>query len=346
MKSKQASNLILCLLSLCPLLPASASLSQSPLPRDPVQVIFDTDMGNDIDDALALAMLHTMQDQGNCKIQAITLTIPHKYAAPYTAALNTFYGHPDIPIGINPKSLYPSTGFLRHRDFLIQSADRERWPSHYDETRPLKALPLLRKTLADAAPGSVVIIQVGSFTNLADLLKSPPDDISPLPGIELVRQKVSLLSIMGGNFQDPSTLEFNIMLDQESAQYVTAHWPGPRIWSGFEVGNAIRFPKEFISKGLPQGHIIEESYQRYVPTPHERPCWDLTSTWVAVHPSSPLFTRSENGTVSIDEKGRTFFTPQSDGLDRYLILSVDKIPALRKLFTEYVKGGKQAAMEQ
>jgi hypothetical protein len=31
-----------------------------------VPVIFDTDMGNDIDDALALALLHALESRGEC----------------------------------------------------------------------------------------------------------------------------------------------------------------------------------------------------------------------------------------------------------------------------------------
>ena len=39
----------------------------------PQKVIFDTDMGNDIDDALALAMLYDYQESGKAKVLAILL---------------------------------------------------------------------------------------------------------------------------------------------------------------------------------------------------------------------------------------------------------------------------------
>ena len=35
-------------------------------------VIFDTDMGNDIDDAMALAILHALSDRGECELIGIT----------------------------------------------------------------------------------------------------------------------------------------------------------------------------------------------------------------------------------------------------------------------------------
>ena len=34
----------------------------------PPGVIFDTDMGNDVDDALALAMLHALESRGECRL--------------------------------------------------------------------------------------------------------------------------------------------------------------------------------------------------------------------------------------------------------------------------------------
>ena len=34
----------------------------------PVPVIFDTDMWNDVDDALALAMLHSLESRGECRL--------------------------------------------------------------------------------------------------------------------------------------------------------------------------------------------------------------------------------------------------------------------------------------
>src|ERR1700722_15289679 len=65
-----------------------------------VPVIFDTDMGNDIDDALALALLHSLESRGECKIVAVTITKDNPWAAPYIDLVNTFYRRPEIPIGM------------------------------------------------------------------------------------------------------------------------------------------------------------------------------------------------------------------------------------------------------
>ena len=52
-------------------------------------------------------------------------------------------------------------------------------------------LPVLRRTLAAANNHSVSYVSVGFLNNLAELLASPPDTISPLTGQQLVEQKVS-----------------------------------------------------------------------------------------------------------------------------------------------------------
>src|SRR5712692_10914421 len=70
------------------------------LAAEPVRVIFDTDMGNDIDDALALAMLHALESRGEAKLIAVTLTKDNPWAPVYVDLVNTFYGRAHIPVGI------------------------------------------------------------------------------------------------------------------------------------------------------------------------------------------------------------------------------------------------------
>lgn len=66
----------------------------------PVDVILDTDIGNDIDDALALALLHALESRGECRLLAVTITKDHPLAAAFTDAVNGFSGRGDVPIGV------------------------------------------------------------------------------------------------------------------------------------------------------------------------------------------------------------------------------------------------------
>src|SRR5882724_11952295 len=74
--------------------------AMAPLRAAPVRLIFDTDMGNDIDDAVALAMIHALESRGEAKLLAVTVTKDNRWAAPFIDAMNTFYGRGDIPIGV------------------------------------------------------------------------------------------------------------------------------------------------------------------------------------------------------------------------------------------------------
>ena len=74
-------------------------LADSAGAADPVPIIYDTDIGNDVDDVLALGMLHSLQTRGMSELLAVTITKDHDQCAPFVDAVNTFYGRGNIPRG-------------------------------------------------------------------------------------------------------------------------------------------------------------------------------------------------------------------------------------------------------
>ena len=79
------------------------TLNATPSPaadREPVPLIFDTDMCGDCDDVLALGMIHALQSRGYCRLLAVTVSVDNELAAPFVEAVNTFYGRGEIPIGV------------------------------------------------------------------------------------------------------------------------------------------------------------------------------------------------------------------------------------------------------
>jgi len=289
---------------------------------EPVRVIFDTDMGNDIDDALALAILHSFESRAEAKILAVTVTKDNPYAAEFVDIVDTFYGRGEIPIGIVKNGKTPKDSPMIHAP-----SERKNPDGSYVYPRRLKlgaapdAVGVLRKVLASEKDGSVTIVQVGFSTNLARLLESRPDDASPLSGVELATKKVRLLVAMAGNFSRPDS-EFNVDTDIPAAQKVFREWPSPVVFSGFEIGQALLFPASAIEKDFSwvRDHPVAEAYRNYMRMPYDRPTWDLTAALYAVRPNAAYFGLSPNGKVTVDEKGITHFTPASDGKQRYMIL--------------------------
>ena len=316
-----------------------AALLPSPA-GEPVRLIFDTDMGNDVDDALALGMIHTLQTRGYCRLSAVTLTKDNDLAAPFVDAVNTFYGRPQLPIGVVEDGPTPATGrFLGLATVTDDGAPRYPHDLQSGADAP-EAVSLLRRVLAEQPDHSVVIAQVGFSTNLARLLASGPDEASPMPGRELAAKKVRLVSAMAGSFAPVEGhdryCEYNVATDVPSAKRLVRDWPGEIVFSGWEVGAAIPYPAASIDNDFDyvKHHPLSEAYQLYNPTPHERPTWDLTSVLHGVLPEAGLFDVSDPGRVDVADDGYTEFKPDSHGGHRYLSVSDDQARRLQAIMVD------------
>ena len=291
---------------------ALAVLLACSLRAAPVALIFDTDMGNDIDDALALAVIHALESRGEAKLLAVTLTKDHPKAAPFVDAVNTFYGRGGVPVGVVRNGSTPEEG-----DYLGAVADDvKRFPRDLRSGADApEAVAVLKQALGAQPDGSVVMVQVGFSTNLARLIATDE-------GKELVRRKVRLLSLMGGAF--PTLLaEYNIKTDLAASQRLFETWPTPIVLSGFEIGKAILYPAASIEKDFAyaKDHPIPPAYRAYMDMPYDRPTWDLTSVLYAVRPERGYFSLSPAGRVRVDDDGFTRFTPEKEGQHRFLTVT-------------------------
>ena len=268
-------------------------------------VIFDTDMGNDIDDALALAMLHALSDRGECDLIGVTLTNAHPAAVPYIRMINRFYGRPDLPVGAAIRSLPGGAGDGYMTAALGGSVPRGEAPAE-------PAPELLRRLLRNSRE-RVVIVQTGFSTNLAALLASEG-------GAALAKAKVARVVAMAGNFTGGEP-EYNVRIDVPSAKSVFENWPTPIVFSGFEIGRDLLYPAASIEYDFAylRKHPIAESYRAYHKMPYDRPTWDLTAALEAVRPEHGYFSQSDPGAVLVDTNGATQFFP-GQGDRRYLRL--------------------------
>jgi len=308
----------------------------TPLDTAPVDIVFDTDIGGDVDDVLALGLVHSLVSRGECRLLAVTITKNDPRAALFADAVNTFYGRGDIPLGIVTDG--PDRDPGTHLSLVAaRDGGRVRFPADLTPETVPEAVTVLRQTLAGRPDRSVVIVQVGASTNLARLLASDPDATSPLPGRDLVAAKVRLLSVMAGWFQPVKgkmRAEYNVATDSASARAIADGWPTPIVWSSYEIGRAMRFPQESIDRDfryVPH-HPLAEAYRLGFPRPHDRPAWDLTSVLYAVRPDRGYFGLSAPGRVTIDDHGITTFQPDPKGGHRLLTATAEQAIRCRELF--------------
>ena len=161
------------------------------------KIIFDTDIGGDCDDTGSLAIVHECERAGKAKLLAVTLSTASPYAAGCADAINRWYGR-EVPIG-QTKRTPPG----EDPGFYVKSYGRH-IAAVYDNAykanggnAPEDAVRVLRRTLAENTGEKITIVAVGCCINIAALLKSGGDDISPLSGRELLAREAKALSLMG-----------------------------------------------------------------------------------------------------------------------------------------------------
>ncbi|MEL6835974.1 MAG: nucleoside hydrolase [Bacteroidota bacterium] len=203
-----------------------------------VKLIYDTDFGGDADDLGALAMLHHFVDREECELMAVMCWNLEEYAVSAIDAVNRFYGHPNIPIGSRQ-------GEHTYVDWNHSKVIADHFPHERSWKNVPETTTLYRQLLSGAEDGEIVIVTVGPLANILYLLESEPDDISPLTGQALVRQKVKEFVIMGGQFPSGEK-EWNFDGDMPGVtQQVLAQIPVPIVFSGFEVGQPIKTGEVF-----------------------------------------------------------------------------------------------------
>ena len=152
------------------------------------------------------------------------------------------------------------------------------------------------------------------MTNLAELLESKPDEISPLTGFELVDKKVSMLVAMGGKF--PEGREWNFEMDPLAARSVVKNWPTRIIFSGFEIGKSI-LTGGILGEKAAEDNPVKAAYKLYTGG-KDRMSWDLATVLCAVRGVKDYWDCETWGRVSISKTGQNKWLRSKNGKIGYL----------------------------
>lgn len=275
-----------------------------------VPIIFDTDIGTDVDDAGALALLHVLADRGEARILATMSANSGRWSAPAIDVINTHYGRGDLPIGSSRTGPDDEEWY---RDVV------PRFPHDLtDGGDAPEAVALYRRILAAQPDRSVTIVVVGWLTNMAGLLASHPDGSSPLDGEALAAAKVKELVVMGGSWpNNAGEGEYNFRMDGAAAHEVIGRWPGKIVFTG--LGLDVMTGSKLMAVES-NDHPVRAFYAGFleanaVPA---RSSWDLIAVLYAVRGLGDLFSAVSEGRCVSRPDGGNEWVPGPPGDHAYL----------------------------
>jgi purine nucleosidase len=294
---------------------------------EPVPVILDTDIENDVDDVGAVAVLHALADTNEARILAMGVSVTHRWSAPCLDVLNTCRGRPDIPIGV-VKGKGVETGSKYAQKIAAEFRHDLRSPDDAPD-----AVTLYRRVLAEQPDRSVVLISIGFLTNLARLIDSPAGAAGELSGVDLVRKKVRIWVCMGGHF--PQGREWNLYQDAASSKRAIDAWPTPIVFSGFEIGEPIQ-TGAFLKRAIVPDAPVLRSYELFNGVTN-RSSWDQTAVLYAVRGVDgglrDLWDVHGPGTIEILPDGANRWRDSAEGKHAYLVRKMPEEDVARMIDT-------------
>jgi len=184
-----------------------------------MKIILDTDIGSDIDDALALAYLLT---EPRCELMGVTTVTPFpELRASMCSAICRNAGRPEIPIHVGaPQGMRQPT--------IQKDAAQARALGNWDceKFAPDNTAVEFLHRMINENPGEITLLAIGPMTNVGLLFATHPEDAAKLKG----------LALMCGRFLHDGGPEWNAINDPDAAFITYGNGPQAKPPSHFSCG--------------------------------------------------------------------------------------------------------------
>jgi hypothetical protein len=221
-------------------------------------------------------------------------------------------GLPGLALGIDRDATYHD-GKPTYQTRLAKSPDVRSNDGCTDAVR------LYRQALA-CVEDRLEIAEIGFCQVLAAVLRSPPDDLSPLPGRALLELKCRHIWAMAGKWDDPAGgYEYNLSNTQPNCQAASEFYencPVPVTFLGFEVGLNVLTGGVLKGRDDPLARALKDHGSA-----NGRHSWDpmLALLAIAGDPEKAGYT-VVRGQARIDPSdGKNSWTPDENGTQRYVV---------------------------
>jgi len=207
------------------------------------KIIFDCDLGGDIDDAFALALILSSPE-----FEVLGIVMDHGLTdkrAQVAAKMLYLTKREDIPIVVGRK-----TTQIVGKDIPADYSGQYYWAEGFNKVRPIsKSAPDFIIETLKKFPNEVILITVGPVTNIGDVLKKDPG------ALKLAKHVYSMFGsfYLGyGTKEEPNpipTQEWNVMGDSESSKLLVGS-NAKITYCGLDVTTKVWFDKDLQFKLL------------------------------------------------------------------------------------------------
>ncbi len=285
-------------------------------------MIIDTDIGSSTDDLFAIDAAFKYEQMGDMKVIGIVVDRMGEECAWMADVMKTYYRRSEVPLaqvknGLeNPKAWID---YWKMPSNAVSNKDLDFETTEDDYSKLPDGWQLYRKLLSEQPDHSVTICSLGFLPCLSQLLQSSADAYSPLNGIELVRQKVKQIYLMGGVFGKAVEPDYNFLQGIKYSLVFFDLWPDDvrMVFSPGEVGDAIEYKELDVLNDInwTDHHPIKQVYLNFNCNTGQK-MWDVMAM-IPIAEGDDVFKKSGTGIVGLTERGETLFTSSATGNASY-----------------------------
>ena len=335
---RPAPNLLV--LTLCVLLallaPLAPALAQS---AEPQKVLFDCDIGSDIDDAYAMALLLASPE-----IELVGVTVGHARTpdrAPLALRMLWETGLDHIPVYVGRETpLVTLRDGKSHEQFAEAPYNRQfHWARGFDKLKPQEqpAAEYIVETL-NAAPGEITLLTVGPVTNIGDALELDPDVLTK------AKRVVSMYgSIRSGYNGGDAQREWNVLADAASSKiFDAAVQAGDTdvVYIPLDVTDHVRLDADrrlhLSMRGTPLTDAVTALYSLWRNEERDQTTPRLFDAVAVGYLLWPDLFGLEVGRVTVDEQSMTLFEPGAEPTST-VALTIDDAGFIERMVTRYLE---------
>jgi inosine-uridine nucleoside N-ribohydrolase len=268
---------------------------------EPVPVILDTDLGDDIDDTWALAMMLGLPEQIDLKL-VVTASDNTPIKTRLTAKILEKMGHGDVPLGMGKQT----SDNPINQESWIGDYDVEDYPGAFHEDGVQALIDMIM-----ASEEMITLCVIGPQTNIAEALKREPE----------IAKKARVVAMAGSVYvgyqgkPEPQP-EWNVLKDVAAARAVFAA-PWEVVYAPLDVCGTLTLEgaryEAVANSEHPLAKVTIENYEGWKNRKHyaanaSSVLFDTTAIYLCY---ADALMKTETVKLSLDDKGLTYPDPEN-----------------------------------